>query len=186
MEVGKLNNKLPLILDSTVLLNFIKIGKKDILVKLYGKSMVIPQQVKLEVIIDPDVGPIVEEMINDKLLEEYIIDYNSESSEISDYCYLNKRFGAGESACISIAKNRKCTIVTDDMRAAYKYCKKNSVSLKGSLGIIYEAYEKKIISFDEGQAILDDMIKIRKYTSPVSSFDDIVNWFDKGIGKELF
>lgn len=186
MEVSILENKLPLVLDSTVLLNFIKINKIDILVKLYGGSMVIPQQVKLEVIIDSNVGPVIENLIKDKIIEEYIIDYKSTGREIKDYCYLSKRFGQGESACIAIAKNWKGTVVSDDMTATCCYCTRNRISLKGSLGIIYEAYEKKIISLEEGQAILDDMISISKYKSPVNKFDDIINWFEKKIGRELF
>lgn len=177
---------LPLIVDSTVVLNFGKIGKFYILDQLYGSNMIIPTDVKIEVSTDKIIGPLLEDRIKDGICEEYMINYECNNKEIKDYIELRKRFGHGEAACLSISKNWKCTIATDDMRAAKAYCMKNKISLIGTLGILFEAYNRKIISEKEGQDILDDMIKVRKYSSPVSQFNEVIKWFEEGEGRELF
>lgn len=177
---------LPLIVDSTVIFNFVIINKFFVLEKLYGKQMIIPTDVKLETSTSPVVGPLIANKIKEGTFEEYTIDYECSTREINDYIYLKKRFGNGESACLAISKNWRCTIATDDMTAAKKYCKRNNISLIGTLGILYQAYIKCIIDKIEGQAILDDMINIRQYKSPTNDFDDVITWFEKHEGNELF
>ncbi|TGY42475.1 hypothetical protein [Clostridium perfringens] len=177
---------LPLIVDSTVIFNFGIIGKFCVLEKLYGKQIIIPTDVKLEISTSPVVGPLIDDKIKEGTFEEYTINYECSNREIKDYIYLKKRFGNGESACLAISKNWKCTIATDDMTAAKKYCEKNNISLIGTLGILYQAYRECIINKNEGQAILDDMINIREYKSPTNDFDDIITWFEKHEGQELF
>lgn len=177
---------LPLIMDSTILFNFIIIGKFEILESLYKNQMLIPVDVKIEVSTDRVVGPLLQEKINKGICEEYAIDYQCKPVEIKEYINLRKKFGHGESACLAIAKTWKVTIATDDMKAAKKYCEKNNISLIGTLGILYQAYDKNIITAEEGQAILSDMINIRAYKSPVSDFNSVIEWFEQNKGRKLF
>ena len=185
--MNKINSyPLPLIMDSTVIFNFGILGRFDILERLYAKQILIPMDVKIEVSTDKIVGPLLESKIKDGICEEYSINYECDNDEISEYIKLKRKFGNGESACLSIAKNWGATIATDDMRAAKKHCERNNISLIGTLGILFQAYDKNIISEEEGQTIIDDMINIRGYISPVSKFSDIIGWFKEHKGKELF
>lgn len=177
---------LPIVIDSTVIFNFGVIGQFELLEKLYKNQLVIPTDVKVEVVIDRIAGPIVEEKIKNQIIREYLIKYDCENEEIKDYIRLRRKFGLGESACLAIAKNSSCTVATDDMRVARKYCEDNNISLIGTLGILYKAYENGLISADDGQAILSDMINIRKYKSPTASFSDVIAWFEEGRGKKIY
>lgn len=181
-----MNKALPYILDSTVIFNFCNIGRFNILSQLSAGNMILPADVKIEIGTDSIAAPIIEQAIGDKIVEEYVINYTCDSEEIKMYINIRKRYGAGEAACIAIAKSFSATVASDDMRAAPRICNKYGIDLIGTLGILYEAYEKSLIDREEGQVILEDMINIRGYKSPVDNFDDIVNWFERGQGRELF
>ncbi|MBV2197718.1 hypothetical protein QNN00_22720 [Bacillus velezensis] len=56
----------------------------------------------------------------------------------------------------------------------------------GTLGILYDAYDKEIINASEGQQILNDMLSKTKYICPVKLFSDVIAWFEKGQGRRLY
>ncbi|WP_300381227.1 hypothetical protein [Clostridium sp.] len=181
-----MNKMPPFVLDSTVIFNFCKTGNFSILSKLYAENMIIPTDVFLEIVVHSDVDIIIRQAINDKIIEQYSIDCNSENDEIRFYLDIRKKYGLGESACIAIAKKRRCTVVSDDMRAVVRLCRREGIKFMGTLGVLYEAYDKGIINQEEGQKILSDMIITSRYRSPVRDFQEIIDWFKDGQGRELF
>ena len=87
---------------------------------------------------------------------------------------------------MAIAKTWGCTVGSDDLRAVRKYCEENNIELIGCLGILYDAYESDIIKKIDGDKILVDMINKTKYKCPVTTFQEIIDYFKKGIGRKLY
>lgn len=177
----------PVIVDNTVISTFGGINRFDILEKLYAKNIIVPTNVLAETIKTSPLEALVQAAFAAGWLEEYTISYSGGGrGELAEYAKLNTRYGSGECAVMAIGKTWECTIASDDMRATRKYCKKYCIHQIGTLGILYHAYREGIISAGEAQQMLSDMISIVKYSSPVSNFQSVIDWFEKGVGRELF
>jgi predicted nucleic acid-binding protein len=87
---------------------------------------------------------------------------------------------------MSIAKTWDCTVATDDMTAAVKYCQSNNIPLIGTLGILYKGYEQKVITNIEAENLLQTLITNKYYKSPVSDFKSVIDSFERNIGKKLY
>lgn len=177
---------LPLIIDNTVISNFGLINRFDILSSLHSNEVIIPTNVIIESIVIPSLEKHVQAALSNGWMQEYTLEYTSERNELKEYANLKKRFDDGESAAMAIAKTWGCTLASDDMKAVRKYCVSNKIELLGSLGILFDAYSEKLINAQDGQQLLSDMINMSRYKCPVSQFKEVIDWFEKGIGRELF
>lgn len=178
--------KPPLVSDTGIISRYGLINRFDILQELYSGNIILPTEVIVECIRVPMLQSCIQDALTYKWIEEFKINYVDHPNIMLDYAKLSKKFGPGESAVMAIAKNKGWTVGSDDMRATAKYCSKNSIPLLGSLGILYDAYDKELVNEKEGQAILNDMISLTRYKSPVSDFQRVIDWFKEGKGRELF
>jgi predicted nucleic acid-binding protein len=97
-----------------------------------------------------------------KLREEELELYNS----------LRVKLGKGEASCLAIAKNCNMKILTDDSDAR-KVANILGVPVSGTIGVLVRCVEKNIISKEEGNQILKEMI-VKGFYSPISDLDEIV------------
>lgn len=176
----------PLILDNTVVSRFGIIKKFEVLHNLYEKKLIIPTNVILEAIVVPEVEKSLIDAFKNKWIEEYTLDFSSGQAELKEFARLRRQFGEGESAVMAVAKTWGCALASDDLRATRKYCENNNIEHLGCLGILYDAYESKIFSFSDGDKILSEMINVTNYKCPVTRFQQIIDWFESGIGKKLY
>lgn len=176
----------PLVADSGIIIRYGLTNKIDILKSLYSGNIIVPTEVITELITNHNLDAVIKSALTQGWIEEYQINYVDHPQICYTFADLKKRYGTGESAVMAIAKENSWTVGSDDMKAARKYCEKNSIPLMGSLGILFDAYDQKIIDENEGQAILTDMINITYYKSPVSNFSDVINWFKHKEGRVLF
>ncbi|WEZ69913.1 hypothetical protein [Bacillus altitudinis] len=176
----------PLVCDTGIIIRFGRTEQIEILKKLYSGNIILPTEVINECIIGEKLHENVRDALQEKWMEEFSINFVDYPNICLEYAKLNRQFGAGESAVMAIAKEKGWTVGSDDLRATKKFCTRNKIPLMGSLGILFDAYDKDFITASEGQQILNDMISITGYKSPVNQFSDIENWFGKGQGKQLF
>ena len=181
-----MSHKPPLVIDTGIVSRYSFSNRFDILEQLYGNNIIIPTDVLKECWKITKMKNALHTALNSGWLEQFTIDIVDDADIVSTFGKLTKRFGPGESAVLSIAKVKGYTVGFDDMRAARKFCQRYNVELKGSIGILYEAYDKAIISESEAEDILNDMIKLSSYQSPTSKFQEAINWFENGHGKQLF
>lgn len=85
---------------------------------------------------------------------------------------------------MAIAQKKECTVGSDDLKAAVKYCSQNSIPLMGTYGVMYDAYNKEIITETEGTLIISDMATRSKL--PITDFQRVVDWFENRKGLRLF
>ncbi|AAB91131.1 DUF3368 domain-containing protein [Archaeoglobus fulgidus] len=152
------------LVDNTVLSNFAKVGRVDLLSKAFEKLFV-TEQVKeeFEFGVKRGVLPALPRNFEILRLEEYELDiYNS----------LRTNLGKGEASCLAIAKNRKIPLLTDDFDAR-KVANILGVPVSGTVGVLARCVEKNLISKDEGNQILKEMIA-KGFYSPISDLDEIL------------
>ena len=181
----RINNP-PLILDNTVIARFAGTNQFNLLCQLYSKRIIIPSNVIAEAVIVPGTEQILQSAIQDNHIEIYTLDYISGATEFKEYAQLRRRFGEGESAAMAIAKTWNCTLGSDDLSATLKYSRNHGIQLIGSLGILYDAFESNLLNYGQAAQLLVDMITVTGYRCPVNNFQQVVDWFTNGIGRELF
>ena len=94
------------------------------------------------------------------------------SKEFQSYGNLLNRLHSGEASCLSIARHRQWTFLSDD-KMARKIGKEFDVPISGTLGILLSATRRKIIAVDDAEQLLQKMV-LQGYYSPVSSLKDIL------------
>lgn len=99
--------------DANVIINFIHIGRLDLLGKLPGLRFVAPEHVVAEVVVAAQATALREAMERGDLEEATI----TEPQEIARYVQLTETLGKGESACLAIAESRGWMLASDERRA---------------------------------------------------------------------
>ncbi len=153
------------VVDTTVLSNFSLVGRLDILKRLFMGELCTTDEVLREIRVGMD----------RKVLPQTdwswikIVEIESEMHLYSKLC---ERFGKGEASCLAIALNRGLKILTDDIDAR-KFAQRRGIPVSGTLGILAAAVEDGIITLEEGNRLLSEMIE-KGYYSPVESLDEIL------------
>ena len=78
----------------------------------------------------------------------------------------------GEASCLALAISRGLILVTDDL-AARDLAQERDVRLTGTLGILLALVRDDMLSLEEANTILAEMIE-RRYRSPVDRLDDLI------------
>ncbi|MFQ6120500.1 MAG: hypothetical protein ACE5KE_11545 [Methanosarcinales archaeon] len=86
--------------------------------------------------------------------------------------FFSESLGKGESSCISIALSRDLKVLTDD-KDARKLAQRRGVPVSGTIGVLVEAVREGLLSLEEGNTMLSDMIK-NGYFSPYETLDDLI------------
>lgn len=90
----------------------------------------------------------------------------SDQDEIDTFAALPRRLHRGEASCIAIARHRSWLFLTDD-KAARGIAVDYRVRVSGSIGCLILAVEKRLLSADEANSLLQEMIA-QGYRSPVN------------------
>ena len=87
------------------------------------------------------------------------------------YEQLCSRLNAGEAACLAMAINRGCRLVTDD-RDAREFAHRLRVPLSGTLGVLTRLVDVGALGLEEADALLSRML-VAGYRSPVVSLREL-------------
>jgi len=179
-------NNSPAVIDTNVFSNFALTGHIQIIKTLYADRLYIPTIVIAECASKSMLYFYLNQALQENWIKEYSISYTQTPQEFLEYAKLRRNYHEGESAVLAIAKVRGFSVISDDMKAVCRFCRENNLELKGTLGLLFEAYKRQLIDQTKGDKILNDMILKNKYTSPVKSMQEIINWFEHRKGRELF
>lgn len=154
------------VVDNTVISNFALIGKLELLKESLKEKLVFPEEVKKEFLtgINKDIIP--------KTDISWLKIVKRKSSENKLFEELCLRLGKGESACLSIAANRKWYLFTDD-KDARNTAQRFEVPVSGTIGLLIYLIKKKNISLEKGNEMLKNMIK-KGYYSPIKVLDGLL------------
>lgn len=155
------------VVDNTVLTNFALINREDVLMKVFNGVLYTSNEVLQEFQLGKERGILPD--IDWSWMRVLKIE-----SEHEDHLFerLTERLGMGESACLSLAVNRNMKILTDDLDTR-NYAQRLGVSVSGTIGVIVLAVKKGIISLEEGNNSLGEMVK-NGYYSPYKILDSLL------------
>lgn len=179
-------NDSPSVIDTNVFSNFALTGNVQIIKTMYAHRLYIPTIVIAECVSRTALYFYVNQALQEGWIQEYSISLAKNPAEFLEYAKLRKRYHEGESAVLAIAKVNGFVVISDDMKDVQRFCKENNLKLKGTLGILFEAYNRKLITQSEGDKILNNMIVKNNYICPVKTMKEIIDWFELGIGKPLY
>jgi len=181
-----MNLKMPVFFDTDCLCSFSWVNRLDILVKLFENNICIPSMVFKEIeklkytksiFVYQNIKREIE-VGSFKLVKLDPLDVTySEFLELVDP---NKErpVGYGEAATIVLAKMCDGTLASNNLKDVLPHIKPDHPPLITTETILYLAYQKKIISFQEGQQILDEM-KLRKRKLSTYSFFELLSKYEK-------
>ncbi len=156
-----------IVADTTVLSNFSLVNRSDVLKKLFGVGGLYTTK---EVVGELETG------INRKVLPRFdwkwikVLEVKSHA-EKSLFSKLNERFGKGESSCLSITLIRGFKLLTDDIDVR-KFAQRNGIPVSGTIGVLVAAVAEGVITQEEGNKLLSDMID-KGYYSPVTNLEEV-------------
>ena len=153
--------------DNTVLSNFALIRREAILAKLFKNTLFTTE----EVIDELKRGE--QRNVLPKRDWQWIRVLKVESSQ-EEFLFrlLAESLGKGESSCLSIAISRDLKVLTDD-RDARKLAQRRGVPVSGTIGVLVEAVREGLLSIEEGNTMLSEMIE-KGYFSPFEVLDELI------------
>lgn len=156
-----------ILIDNTVLSNFARIGRLQLLRAFCQNQGGIP----LSVMDEFQKG--VERNLFPETDISWLHQIEIESLEEQRlFQIFNRNLGIGESACLAIAICRKCDLLTDD-RQPRQIAFRAGVRLSGSIGVLLSLIKRSHIKLEEGNQILKEFIHTG-YFSPVERLDHLI------------
>jgi len=161
--------KRPVVLDNTILSNLARVGRADLVERIWGKNAHTTPKVMKEHSAGVESGILPlgswSGLVATELTKE----------ERETYRALSSRLGEGERSCIAVVQHRGGILVTDD-RDARTAAKARSLPTTGTVGVLVLAVKRGLMSLEEGNALLQLMID-RDYRAPVEKLDPLVTDF---------
>lgn len=166
--------------DTDCLSAFLWVKNENLLIKLYGGKIILPEQVYSE-LSHPRIPHL--KRITDKLKSNgdiLVEDIDMDTEEYKIYKKLTtspdkgfKIIGKGEAAAIALAKIKDGILASNNMRDIMQYVEEYKLEHITTGDILVEALKKQYITEDEGNAIWANMIdKNRKL--PNSTFSEFL------------
>ena len=153
------------ILDTTVLSNFARIGRVDLLRLSLGNQGAMTGIVHDELQAGEATGRVPQ--IEWAWLP--VIDLSPH--ETTQYEQIAQLLGRGEASCLAVALQQQATIVTDD-RAARRYGLNAGIAVTGTLGLLRVLVRKEYLTMSEADEVLGAMIRLG-YRSPVRKLSEL-------------
>ena len=154
------------LLDNTVLSNFTVVRQPQLLQIALNGDLAAPEQAYGELMVGIKTGKLPD--VNWQWLDIWSL----REEEISVYQRFLQRLNAGEAACLAIALNRDCRVLTDD-RDAREVARRLQIPLSGTLGILARLVDTQRLTLDEADNLLAEMIA-SGYRSPIASLQPIL------------
>ena len=158
---------MPVVLaDTTVLNNFAQVRRPDLLREAFS-DLSAPMEVREELTAGERKGAVP---ACDWSWLDVIEPTDAERAHASK---LRSDAGAGEAACIAILVARGGLLLTDDGPARH-LAAALGVELSGTIGALVKLLRRKVLSLEEADALLHEMIS-RGYRSPIQSLREIAS-----------
>jgi len=167
--------------DTDCLSAFLWVRNENLLIKLYGGKIILPEQVYSE-LSHPRIPQLKERtdvLKNSGDISVENIEFNTEEYRIYYKLTQNpdkgfKVIGKGEAAAIALAKTKGGILASNNMRDIKQYVEEYGLEYITTADILLEALNKQYITEDEGNIIWKNMIaKNRKL--PNNTFTDFLN-----------
>ena len=163
-----------IIVDASVLINFLKIGRLDLLKRLPGYGFRIPEEVYREV------SDVSQRRVLDLALQEGWIEQISfsEIEELRAYDQYRRQMDAGEAACLAVAVCRRWILACDESRKKRVYRevqeKLGAGHLLNTPGVLVKLIQAGLLDVQEADLIKEELARNR-FRMTFSSFQDLLD-----------
>jgi hypothetical protein len=154
------------LLDNTVMSNFTVIQQPVLLRAAFDDQLATPRAAFAELRRGVQSGRLAE------VDWEWLPVWTLTDVEISYYDGFLQRLNAGEAACLAIALERRCRVLTDD-RDAREIARRLQIPLSGTLGVLVRLIDIEHLTLDKADHLLTKMIAAG-YRSPIASLRHIL------------
>lgn len=154
------------LLDNTVLSNFTVVQRPTLLRTAFKEALATPQQAFNELQAGIRTGKLV------NVDWQWLPVWTLQETEVSHYQQFLQRLNAGEAACLAMAWERNCRVLTDD-RDAREFARRLQIPLSGTLGVLVRLIDSNQLTVDQGDQLLREMLAAG-YRSPVTSLQAIL------------
>lgn len=153
-----------ILLDTTVLSNFARIERLDLLRLALPDAATTPQ-----VLTELERGVAAGNLMTQAW--DWLEVVRLTPYEKANLARIRLVLDDGEASCIAVALERKASLFSDDMDAR-RYARRQGISISGTLGVLSLLVKKQQLSLDKADDLLQAMIT-QGYRSPVSSLSDL-------------
>lgn len=154
------------LLDNTVMSNFAVVRRPDLLVTALGEPIATSQQAFKELQAGVAAGKLP------PLDWPWFTVWALEPAETARYERLLRRLNPGDAACLTMAVERGCRVLTDD-RDARRFARQLKIPLSGTLGVLARLVDIRELVLAEADELLREMITAG-YRCPVISLQDLM------------
>lgn len=157
--------------DSDCLSSFLKVGKTEILEKLFKGKIVIPEQVyaELDRPIVKFLKPKLYNFIKKTAAKIQTLETNTDELDLYLKLTTGKNhmiIGKGEASCIVLAKIKNGVLASNNLKDICSYVKQYKLEFITTGDILVMALQKEIITKAEGETIWQSMLKNRRKIGP--------------------
>jgi predicted nucleic acid-binding protein len=166
--------------DTDCISSFLWVKRTDILLNLYGKRIILPEQV-LDELSNPGVSHLstkANQLLSQNQIGTAEILVGTEEFDLyymltRNPQYGQKRIGKGEASAIALAKVRKGILASNNLKDIRYYIQQFNLKNLTTPMILRDALLRKLIDETEGNAIWRQMINKRRKL-PAATFTDYI------------
>jgi predicted nucleic acid-binding protein len=159
MDGGVVAVSRPTLLDNTILTNFALVDRAELVTQLWPTAACTTAAVVAEYAVGVAEGRLSADAWTDLPVVELT------GEEVAFTEGLSSRLGAGERACLAVALHRQGLLASDDLDAR-RAADQHRVPRTGSIGILVSCVRRGILSREEAESLLVEMIA-SGYRAPV-------------------
>lgn len=165
MDVDRIQPKV--VSNSSPLIYLAKISRLDLIKNVYGQIW-IPKAVFNEVVTQGKTLKITDASIIEEAVGKWILKERINSETDSKYAFLdeNNKIGLGEKQALKLCKQLNADVFIVDDKEARRVSRILKIKPIGTCGILVQAHRKGLISTNEAEQILDDLIKAKFRIDP--------------------
>jgi len=153
--------------NSSPLIYLAKIGRLNLIKKVYGQVW-IPEAVFHEAIIQGKTLKITDASIIEEAVGKWIFKERIKTETNSKYAFLdeNDRIGQGEKQALKLCKQLNAAIFIVDDKEARRVARILKIKPIGTCGILVQACREGLMSTNEAEQMLDDLVKAKFRIDP--------------------
>ena len=158
-------------MDASVLINFLVIGRLDLLERLPEFRFVVAEEVVAE-ITRPRQRELLERSLSSGTMERTRL---VSSRELALFSELRSRWGRGESACLAMAIERQCLVACDEAGGLLNVLRARlgENRIVNTPGLVLRAIHAGLLSISEADELKERLEGLR-FRMAFSSFRDLV------------
>jgi predicted nucleic acid-binding protein len=159
-------------LDASVLINFLRLERLDILVAIGDIDFVVPEQVVEEITVPQQAQPLDAAIRAGRLRS----DRSTDPEELANFADLRQFMGRGEAACLSMAEQRGWLVAVDERGRFLRMARERigEDRILNTPGILLLAIRADLLSVNEAD-LLKERLETYRYRMKFDSFRDVLN-----------